>query len=85
VRDIAEKEGAKVVVVSADLEAQIAELEPEEREIFLKELGLEESGLARLIRAAYELLGLITYFTTGPKETRAWTIKAGTKAPHHLV
>jgi len=81
VRDIAEKEGAKVVVVSADLEAQIAELEPEEREVFLKEMGLEESGLARLIRAAYELLGLITYFTTGPKETRAWTIKAGTKAP----
>ncbi len=81
VRAIAAKEDAGVVVVSADLEAQIAELDPDEREAFLEELGLERSGLERLIRAAYELLGLITFFTTGPKETRAWTIKRGTSAP----
>lgn len=81
VRAIAAKEDAGVVVVSAELEAQIAELDPDERALFLDELGLERSGLERLIRAAYDLLGLITFFTTGPKETRAWTVERGTHAP----
>lgn len=81
VRAIAAAENARVVVICADLEAQIAELEPEERKAFLEELGLERSGLDRLIQAAYDLLGLITYFTVGPKEARAWTITRGTKAP----
>lgn len=75
-------EGAQVVIVSAGLEEQIAELEDaEEREMFLEEYGLEESGLNRLIRAAYALLDLITYFTAGEKEVRAWTIRKGWKAP----
>ncbi|QXD13748.1 redox-regulated ATPase YchF [Rhodocaloribacter litoris] len=81
VREIAAREGARVVVVSADLEAQIAELPPEERADFLAAAGLERSGLERLIRAAYDLLGLITFFTAGPKETRAWTVRRGTRAP----
>lgn len=81
VRGIAAAENARVVVICAELEAQIAELEPEERKDFLNELGLERSGLDRLIQAAYDLLGLITYFTVGPKEARAWTITRGTKAP----
>lgn len=81
VRRIAAREGARVVVVSADVEAQIAELDDEGRAMFLDELGLERSGLERLIREAYDLLGLITFFTTGPKESRAWTIRRGTKAP----
>lgn len=74
------KEG-EVVVISAKIEAELAQLDPEERELYLKELGLEEPGLNRLIAAGYRLLGLITYFTAGPKETRAWTIIAGTPAP----
>ncbi|MEX0746512.1 MAG: redox-regulated ATPase YchF [Rhodothermales bacterium] len=81
VREIAGKEGAGVVVVCAEIEAQLAVLDEEERGAFLQEMGLEQSGLERLVRAAYELLGLITFFTTGPKETRAWTIHRGTKAP----
>ena len=81
VRAIAEAEGAGVVVVSAEFEAQLAELDPEERAEFLAEAGQAEPGLHRLIRAAYDLLGLITYFTAGPKESRAWTIERGTKAP----
>jgi len=81
VREIAAEEGAGVVIVSAELEAQIAELEDDEKGLFLEEMGLEASGLDRLIMGAYELLGLITFFTAGPKETRAWTIKKGTKAP----
>ena len=81
VRDIAEKEEARVVVFSAEMEAQIAELDEDEREAFLEELGLEASGLQRLIQAAYELLGLVTFFTAGPKESRAWTIRRGTPAP----
>jgi ribosome-binding ATPase YchF (GTP1/OBG family) len=81
VRQIADAEGAGVVVVSAEFEAQLAELDPEERVEFLAEAGQSEPGLHRLIRAAYDLLGLITYFTAGPKETRAWTIERGTKAP----
>ena len=67
--------------ISAWLESEIAMLSPDERAVFLEELGLQEPGLNRLIRAGYDLLGLITYFTVGPKEARAWTIIKGTKAP----
>ncbi|MCL6452840.1 MAG: redox-regulated ATPase YchF [Alicyclobacillus sp.] len=74
-------EGAEVVVICAQLEAEIAELEGEDRAAFLADLGLAESGLDKLIRAAYHLLGLRTYFTAGEPEVRAWTIRAGTKAP----
>jgi ribosome-binding ATPase len=81
VREIAALEGAEVVVVCAEAEAQIAELDADEREEFLAELGLERSGLDQLVTAAYRLLGLITFFTAGPKEARAWTVRAGTKAP----
>ncbi|MGB3618700.1 MAG: redox-regulated ATPase YchF [Catalinimonas sp.] len=78
----ADAESAQVVVVCAALEAQIAEIdEPGERQMFLEEYGLESSGLDRLIRAAYSLLRLITYFTAGEKEVRAWTIQQGWKAP----
>ncbi len=80
-RKIAETEGSQVILVSAELEAQVIELEEEERKEFLEDLGIKEMGLGRLVRAAYALLGLITYFTSGPKESRAWTIKKGTKAP----
>lgn len=73
--------GAEVVVISANNEAEIAALDPSERAEFLAEIGLEEPGLNRLIRTAYALLDLITYFTAGEKECRAWTIKRGTKAP----
>ncbi|MFD2672087.1 redox-regulated ATPase YchF [Marinicrinis sediminis] len=81
VREFAAGEQAEVVAVSAKVESEIAELEGEDREMFLEELGLEESGLDRLIRAAYTLLGLQTYFTAGVQEVRAWTIRQGTKAP----
>jgi ribosome-binding ATPase len=81
-RALVKQEGAEVVVVCAAIEAQIAELESEEdRKVFLEEYGLKESGLNRLIRAAYSLLNLITYFTAGEKEVRAWTIHKGWKAP----
>ncbi len=81
-RNLVKDENAEVVMVSAAIEAQIAELESEEdREVFLKEYGLEESGLNRLIHAAYHLLDLITYFTAGEKEVRAWTIHRGWRAP----
>jgi len=72
---------AQVVVVSAQVESELVELPADERQDFLASLGVEEGGLKSLIRATYELLGLRTYFTTGPKETRAWTIKAGMSAP----
>ncbi|MGI8873050.1 MAG: redox-regulated ATPase YchF [Egibacteraceae bacterium] len=81
VRKIAADEGAEAVVVSAEAEAQISELDPEERAEFLVELGLHRSGLDQLVTAAYRLLGLITFFTAGPKEARAWTVRSGTKAP----
>ena len=81
VQEFAEKEGAEVVVISAKVESEIAELEGEDHDMFLEELGLSESGLDRLIRGAYQLLGLITYFTAGVQEVRAWTIRQGTKAP----
>jgi GTP-binding protein YchF len=81
VMKIAAVEGAKVVVISGQVEGEIAQLPKEERKEFLAGLGLKESGLDRMIRAGYELLGLITYFTAGEKEVRAWTITKGTKAP----
>lgn len=81
VRQIAAQENAQVVVVSAQVESELVELSPEERKDFLESLGVEEGGLKSLIRATYELLGLRTYFTSGPKETRAWTIHAGMVAP----
>jgi GTP-binding protein YchF len=74
-------EGAKAVVVSAAIEAEIATMAPEDRAEFLADLGLTETGLARVIRAGYELLHLLTFFTAGPKETRAWTVERGAKAP----
>ncbi|MBC6989303.1 redox-regulated ATPase YchF [Hymenobacter sp. BT491] len=81
-REHVKNEGAQVVLVSAAIESQIAEIEdPEEKEMFLAEYGLKESGLNRLIRASYELLNLITYFTAGIQEVRAWTIHRGDKAP----
>ncbi|MDX2304220.1 MAG: redox-regulated ATPase YchF [Microscillaceae bacterium] len=81
-KEVATAEGAQVVMVSAALEAEIAELtEEEEKAEFLAEYGLEESGLNRLIRASYEILNLITYFTAGVKEVRAWTVRKGAKAP----
>jgi len=81
VRAIAATEGAEVVLISAQVEAELVELSAEERADFLASLGVSEGGLRSLIRATYELLGLRTYFTTGPKETRAWTIMAGMLAP----
>lgn len=77
----AAREGAAVLPICAQLEQDIIELEPEEKQLFLAEIGLEESGLDRLIRVSYDLLGLISFLTTGPDETRAWTITKGTKAP----
>jgi GTP-binding protein YchF len=81
VRERAERDGAVVVAVCAAIEAEIGQLEDSERLEFLKDLGLEEPGLNRVIRGAYQLLGLQTYFTVGPKEVRAWTVKAGSTAP----
>ncbi|HEY9630341.1 MAG TPA: redox-regulated ATPase YchF [Coleofasciculaceae cyanobacterium] len=81
VRAIAVQEEAQVVIVSAQVEAELVELPPEDQADFLSSLGVEEGGLKSLIRATYELLGLRTYFTTGPKETRAWTIRSGMLAP----
>lgn len=81
VRKIAEEEGSEVLPICAELEAQIAPLEKEEKELFLSELGLEKSGLDRLIKSSYHLLGLISYLTAGKPEVRAWTITNGTKAP----
>jgi GTP-binding protein YchF len=78
---VAEKEGAQVLPICAKTEMEIAELEAEERQMFLEELGIEESGLDRLIKCSYSLLGLISYLTAGSDEVRAWTIKKGTKAP----
>jgi ribosome-binding ATPase len=81
VRAVAERDKAQVVIVSAQVEAELVDLPDEDRAEFLESLGVEEGGLKSLIRATYELLGLRTYFTTGPKETRAWTIRAGMLAP----
>lgn len=81
IKTIAERENAQVVVICAAIEAEIAELEDDEKEVFLAELNLEEPGLNRLIHSAYRLLGLETYFTAGEKEVRAWTIPIGASAP----
>lgn len=81
VRELAKKEGSQVFVICAQIEQEIAELDDDEKKEFLEDLGLKESGLEKLIKASYELLGLISYLTSGEQETRAWTIKKGTKAP----
>lgn len=81
VREYAAKEDSDVVVISAKLEAEIAELEDEEKAAFFEELGITESGLDKLVRASYHLLDLISFLTAGPQEVRAWTIRRGTKAP----
>lgn len=81
VRDFAKQEHSEAFVICAQIEQEIAELEDDEKKMFLEELGLNESGLEKLIKASYSLLGLISYLTAGPKETKAWTIKKGTKAP----
>ena len=81
VADLAAREGAQVIPVCAALEAEIAQLEPEEKQLFLDDLGIPESGLDRLIKASYALLGLISFLTAGEDECRAWTIVKGTKAP----
>jgi GTP-binding protein YchF len=81
VKAIAEAEGAGVLPICAETEAEIAGMEPEEKKLFLNDMGLQESGLDRLIRACYNLLGLISFLTAGEPEVRAWTIKKGTKAP----
>ena len=79
--EIAKEEGAEVIPVCASIEAEIAELDDDEKSMFLEELGIEQSGLDRLITASYSLLGYISFLTAGPKEVRAWTITKGTKAP----
>jgi ribosome-binding ATPase len=81
IREYAAKEGAPVIPISAAMEAQIADLSEEDKQVFLADMGMQEPGLDRLIRATYELLGLQTYFTAGPKEVRAWTIHRGDTAP----
>ncbi|RYL94168.1 redox-regulated ATPase YchF [Sporolactobacillus sp. Y61] len=81
VKDYAEKDGAEVIAISARIESEIAELDPDEKQAFLQDLGLKTSGLDRLIAKSYQLLGLATYFTAGEKEVRAWTFRRGTKAP----
>ncbi len=77
----ADEEGAEVIVICASLESQLSELEAEEKEIFMEEYGVTESGLSKLINASYSILGLVTYFTAGVQEVRAWTIRKGWKAP----
>lgn len=81
VKEIAEKENAKVLPICAQVEAEISEMDEDEKKIFLSDIGLTESGLDRLVKACYELLGLISFLTAGKLEVRAWTIKKGTKAP----
>ena len=81
VREIADRENAKVLPICAKVEEEMAELEPDDKLMFLEELGLEESGLDRMIKCSYDLLGLISFLTCGADECRAWTIKRGTKAP----
>ncbi|MCT8161871.1 redox-regulated ATPase YchF [Pseudoruegeria sp. SHC-113] len=81
VKAMAEEQGAAHVIISAQIEEEISQLDAEEAEMFLSEMGLEEAGLDRLIRAGYQLLNLQTYFTVGPKEARAWTIRKGALAP----
>jgi len=79
--DFAHKEGSEAIVICAKLESEIAELDKDEAQVFIKEMEIKELGLDKLVHASYKLLGLITFFTAGPKESRAWTIKKGAKAP----
>lgn len=81
VESLAQLEGAEIVRISAKMESELAELSDEDRAEFLREMGIEQSGLDRLITAAYHLLGLITFFTAGPQEVRAWTVRRGSRAP----
>jgi GTP-binding protein YchF len=81
VREVAKKEGAQVLVISARVEEEIAQMDPAEKKAFLEEMGIGKSGLDRLVTLGYDLLGLISFLTAGPKEVRAWTIEKGTKAP----
>ncbi len=81
VREFAAREGAPVVAVCAKVEAEIADLSDEDKAVFLEDMGMHEPGLNRVIRAGYQLLGLLTYFTAGPKEVRAWTVSTGATAP----
>ena len=81
VREFAAREGAPVVAVCAKVEAEIADLSDEDKSVFLEDMGMHEPGLNRVIRAGYQLLGLLTYFTAGPKEVRAWTVSTGATAP----
>ncbi len=81
VKEYAKSENAEVVVICAEIEQEISQLEPDEAEMFLEDLGLEESGLTKLVKSSYSLLNLISFLTTGKIETRAWTIKKGTLAP----
>jgi len=81
VQDFAKNDHAEVIVICAKIEEEIAELESEEKAVFLQELGIQESGLDQMIRKAYHLLGLATFFTAGVQEVRAWTFKKGMKAP----
>ena len=81
VRQLAKEQNSGVFVICAQIEQEIAELDEEERRMFLENLGIQESGLEKLIKASYELLGLMSFLTAGEDETRAWTIKVGTKAP----
>ena len=81
VREFAASQGSEIFVICAQIEQEIAELDDDEKKMFLEDLGLQESGLEKLIKASYHLLGLMSYLTTGEDETRAWTIKIGTKAP----
>ena len=81
VREFASENGCEVFVICAEIEQEIAELDEDEKKMFLEDLGITESGLEKLIAASYRLLGLISYLTAGPQESRAWTIKVGTKAP----
>ena len=81
VREYAGEQGSEVFVICAQIEQEIAELDEEEKKMFLEDLGIKQSGLEKLIQASYRLLGLISYLTSGEDETRAWTIKVGTKAP----
>ena len=81
VRGFASENGCEVFVICAEIEQEIAELDDDEKKMFLDDLGLTESGLEKLIAASYRILGLMSYLTAGPQESRAWTIKVGTKAP----
>ncbi len=81
VMEYSKKENSRCVVISGDIESEISQMEPAERDAYYKDMGIDESGLEKLIRETYSLLGLITYFTAGPKEVKAWTIRQGMKAP----